>query len=181
MDMAKKAIALDDSLATAHVLLATGYQFQRRFPEAQNEIERTLALRPTDADTLGQLGFVLRNDGRLRESIDHLLRAMRLDPYYPPWFESWLGASYFFSGQPEDAIRVLHRGIARKPEYVAFHAYLTAALVRAGKIAEAKAEAAEILRLNPEFTVEDVRRTSHLRDSVMEDVFLNGLLQAGLP
>lgn len=181
MDLARKAIALDDSLATAHVLLATGYLFQRRYPEAQSEIERTLALRPTDAETLGQLGYVLRNDGRLRESIDHLLRSMRLDPYYPPWFESWLGASYLFSGQPEEAIRVLRRGLARKPEYVAFHAYLTAALARTGKIAEAKAEAAEILRLNPDFTVEGVMRYSPRRNPGMEEVLRNGLLQAGLP
>ena len=82
-----------------------------------------------------------------------LEKAVRLDPYHPPHFLSWLGHSYSMAGQYDAAIRVLNEGISREPDYIAFHLYLAESYALSGRQAEARAAAAEVLRLDPKFTL----------------------------
>ena len=82
-----------------------------------------------------------------------LKKAIRLDPYLPPRYVFHLGWSYFGAEMYEEAVRVLRRGATREPNYIAFHLWLAASYAMLDRMAEAKAEVAEVLRLNPDFTM----------------------------
>jgi adenylate cyclase len=50
-----------------------------------------------------------------------------------------------------------------------------------GRDEEAHAEAAEVLRLNPRFSVESFGRTSTIKDRSVIDKLMNAMRKAGLP
>ncbi len=57
------------------------------------------------------------------------------------------------TGQYDAAIRVLSEGVSREPDFIAFHLYLAESYALSGREAEARAAAAEVLKLNPKFTL----------------------------
>jgi adenylate cyclase len=153
LELGKKAVALDDASAGAHVLIANVHIDRNDFARAEIEADKVLALQPTHPETLGNLGHFLLRAGRPEDAIGMLERAVRLDPYHPPHFLSWLGHSYFMTGQYDAAIRVLNEGISHEPDFIAFHLYLAESYALSGREAEARAAAAEVLKLNPKFTL----------------------------
>ena len=73
---------------------------------------------------------------------DHVENKLHLD------FE-FLGVSYRESGQYKEAIATLKEGIARHPEWVLSHYALVTVYCATGQYEEARAEAQEILRIDP--------------------------------
>lgn len=153
LELGMKAAALDDASAGAHALIANVHIDRNEFEQAEIEADKVLALQPTHSETLGNLGHFLLRAGRPEDAIKMLERAIRLDPYHPPHFLSWLGHAYFMTGQYDESIRVLNEGVGREPDFIAFHLYLAESYALSGREAEARAAAAEALRLNPKFTL----------------------------
>jgi tetratricopeptide (TPR) repeat protein len=75
---------------------------------------------------------------------------MRLGPYYNYEFEQ--GWAYSQLGQWEEAIPVLKRFSARHPDNLWSHVWLTLDYVELGRDDAAHAEAAEVLRISPQFS-----------------------------
>ncbi len=180
IELGTKAVALDPDAPDAHMLLAQIHNHQGRASEAQRYIQKAMALVPNDADTLAAIGEIFRGTERSGEAIGYLKRAMRLDPHYPTQYLSWLGHAYFVVGDYKEAIRVLRQGIARTPNYVALHVFLTASHAMAGSIDEAKASARRVIGLNPNFTLRAFERYNASQSRIM-DKFMIGLRRAGLP
>jgi len=180
IELGTKAVALDPDAPDAHMLLAQIHNHQGRASEAQRYIQKAMALVPNDADTLAAIGEIFRGTERSGEAIGYLKRAMRLDPHYPTQYLSWLGHAYFVVGDYKEAIRVLRQGIARTPNYVALHVFLTASHAMAGSIDEAKASARRVIGLNPNFTLRAFERYNASQSRTM-DKFMIGLRRAGLP
>ena len=153
MEYGRKAVAQDDRSAGTHMLLAVVHHYLGEQDEAEIEAQRALVLDPTHPETLGNLGDFLRRSGRPAEAIKLLNKAIRLDPYYPPDYLAWLGHSYFDLGEYEEAIRVLDEGVAQQPDYLPFHLFLAQSYATLDRQEEAKSQVAEVLRLNPAFTV----------------------------
>jgi adenylate cyclase len=59
--------------------------------------------------------------------------------------------------------------------------HLAAAYAQAGQLEEARAEAAEVLRINPGFTIEGFKRLLVFKDPADTEHRLDGLRKAGLP
>ena len=57
---------------------------------------------------------------------------------------------------------------------------LAAAYAQSGQLEEAKAEAAEVLRINPGFTIESWKRLAVYKDPKDAEHLLDGLRKAGL-
>ncbi len=149
----QKAAELDPVAPGAHALIASVYQYLGEHDKAEVEGAKALALDPTHAETLALLGAYLARAGPVGEAIKVLKKAIRLDPYLPPRYVFHLGWSYFGAEMYEEAVRVLRRGATREPNYIAFHLWLAASYAMLDRMAEAKAEVAEVLRLNPDFTM----------------------------
>ncbi len=181
LQIGKKAVAHDPDDAGAHTLLAVIHQFRKEHDLAEIEANKAIALEPTQAETLGNLGGYLWFAGRPREAIEYLERAVRLDPYHPSVYLTWLGGVYSWSGRYDRAITVLKRAIRREPDYIVNHVALAAAYAHSGKDEDARAQAAEILRLNPTFTLRAFKAFVPIRKKADLDRYVTGLRQAGLP
>ena len=65
-----------------------------------------------------------------------------------------LGISYAFTRQYEEAITWCEKAVHQHPDDIFAHYFLTVVYSFSGRDEEARAEAAEVLRINPKFSVE---------------------------
>jgi adenylate cyclase len=61
------------------------------------------------------------------------------------------------------------------------HLWLAAAYAQLGQLEQARKEAAEVLRINPGFTIEGWKRLAVFKDPKDLDHNIDGLRKAGLP
>jgi len=83
-------------------------------------------------------------------------------------------------GRHEEAIAILKKAIARNPNYLIAHLNLVLAYSRAGQEEEARAEAAEVLQLNPNFSLETISQTIPQKDPAVLERALDAWRKAGL-
>jgi adenylate cyclase len=153
-EMAQRALALDDSLPQAHGILSQIYLLKKQHDQAIAEAERAIALNPNRADGYVDLALILRFSGRAEEAVELMKKAMRLNPHYPPYYLQVLGFSYCQMGQYEDAITAQKSALSRNPNLLGSHICLAACYGMAGRDEAARAQIKEILRLNPNFSIE---------------------------
>jgi TolB-like protein/Tfp pilus assembly protein PilF len=79
-EAARKALALDDSIAMAHSALADVLRDRRDWLAAESEYARALKLSPGEAETHNQYAQMLLKVGRIEGALQHGLRACELEP-----------------------------------------------------------------------------------------------------
>ena len=178
--LGQKAVALDDSQPTAHETLAYAYLGKKQHAQAIAEAERALSLDPNFADAYTTLADILSFAGRPEEAIRLVETAMRLNPRYPASYLWSLGHAYRLAGRYEEAIAALKRVLTRNPDHLTAHVLLAALYSGLGREAEARAEAAEILRVSPNYSLAVVRQRMPYQDPAELERILDGLRQAGL-
>ncbi len=152
--LAQQAIALDDSLPFAHSVLGTSYLLKRQYADALSEAQRAIALGPNDASSYEWLSFIMNNTRKRAEAIDLAEKAMRLDPRNHDRYLYLEGSSYTQMGRYEEAIPLLKRNLASYPNGLQSHYCLVVDYIELGREPKARAEAAEILRISPNFSVD---------------------------
>src|SRR5262249_7087417 len=95
--LARKAIALDDTLPRAHMLLSQLYLMQQQYDQALAEAKRALALDPNNADGYVILAEVLSLTGQPEQALGLVEQAMRLDPRHPDFYFTTLGLAYRYA------------------------------------------------------------------------------------
>jgi adenylate cyclase len=157
MELLQKAIVLDDTFAEAHGRLGFLYSMTRQYDKSIPEAEKAVALNPNSADAHFYLGKVLSFDGRWEESVPEYKKAMRLNPI-PPHNLLWsLGLSYAFSGQYEEAITWCEKAVRQAPDSLYARIMMTVVYSWSGQDEKARAEAAEVLRIQPKYTIKKSR------------------------
>jgi tetratricopeptide (TPR) repeat protein len=142
----KRAIEKDPRVPRAHYLLAQIALFRGRLDEAVALSERELAINPTDAMALSQLGDAYGRASKNDEAIAALQKSMWLNPYYSgPYL--LLGRAYMKKGQPATAEGMLRRAIQYDPNNRTAHYLLAQLLQQTGRTEEAKREFAIAERL----------------------------------
>jgi adenylate cyclase len=177
VELAKKALALDDSDPNIHALWGGIYQLQRRYEQAIAEGEKSVALGPNQADPHFLLAMLLHDTGRYQEALPLVRKAMRLHPYYPFWYLWLLGSVYLRMEEYEKAVEAYKVLVVREPHRISGgHLGLAIAYIRLGRKEQARSEVAEALRLSPEFSLEVYRQQAHGRD--MDPVTVEGDIEA---
>jgi tetratricopeptide (TPR) repeat protein len=179
-ELAQRAIALDDSLPQAHSLLGGVYQWKKQHEQAIAEGERAIALDPNYADSYVQLGMILDFAGRPEEALGLVEKATRLNPHYPAYYLFELGHAYYLMRRYEEAIATFKRHLTRNPNSLSTHTRLAVIYGELGREEEARAEAAEVLRISPNYSLEGVRQIVPYKDPADLERFLDGLRKAGL-
>src|SRR5262245_33098266 len=107
---------------------------------------------------------------------------MRHDPYCTPQALGQLGLARYMLKQYSEALPPLRELVSRTPHARQSHVWLAANLAQLGQLDAAHAEAAEVLRLDPKYTIDGTQRRLALFNRP-EDVehFFDGLRKAGLP
>ena len=180
IEMIQKALALDESSAQAHAQLSHLYTQKREYDKSIAEAERAVALNPNDALVIHAYALALDFACRSEEAVPLFQKAIRLDPFGPMSYYHHFGNSLFMTGRFEEAISAYKKVIQRAPNYIWGHMMLAAAYIKAGHEKEARAEAAEVLRINPKFSLDWVAKTSLYKEQSVRENILNALRKAGL-
>jgi adenylate cyclase len=80
----------------------------------------------------------------------------------------------------EEAVASLQRYLSRYPNFLPAHLNLTVAYSELHQDAEAQAEAAEVLRLNPKFSLEVHKQRMPIKDPAVLERHIAALRKAGL-
>ncbi len=180
MEFTQKAIALDESHAEAHGLLGFIYTLIGEYEKGIEEAQKAVGVNPNSDMAYQYLGFCLRFGDRPKEAIPVLQKAIRLNPFAPSTIIFNLGLSYLFSGQHEEAITECKRAATREPNNLGAQLALTVAYSLSGRDEEARATAAEVLRINPKFSLEYFSKTLVYKNQADRDRFVESLRKAGL-
>ena len=154
----------------------------------RGDVEQGIALRrkavelaPNDFSAVGGLAARLINIGQEQEAVELFERALRLSPNPPSWMLFSYGLGLHLVGRKEDAAEWLKKAIGKSPKRADIHARLAAVYVDLGRMGEAKAAAAEALRLKPSFSVSAHQKVFQLQDPERNAWLKDLLLRASLP
>ncbi len=106
---AQKALELDETLSEAHVsMLTTTAAGGGMQSIAEKELQRAIALDPSNAWAHQVYGIYLRHYGRFDQSLAELERAEELDPLTPKKKNN-LGVALYFVGRYDEALEWFHQ------------------------------------------------------------------------
>jgi adenylate cyclase len=180
MELAEKAVSLNDSLGGAHGLLGNLYVMTRQYDKGIREAERAVELEPNGADAHMFLGMALRFADRAEEAIPILKKAIRLDPHAPGLYLNVLAGAYREVEKYEEAIVWGEKSVQQNPENVLSRVTVCSIYTLAGRMDEAQIQAKEIMRLNPNFSVERFARTDPQKNQAAKKRYIDALRKAGL-
>ena len=180
VDAAQKALVLDDSDSLTHSCFSALYIMQRQHDKAIASAERALELSPSGGRALSSFGTALIYACRFSEAVQYFEQAIRLDPFPPSSLFRNLGAAYRGIGRYEDAIVQYKKALKLEPDDLFIHLGLAHTYIKLGREKEAQAEAAEVLRIYPKFSLEHYAKTLPLKDQSVADDSIACLRKAGL-
>ena len=183
IELAQKALAMDDSIAApAHGLLSRLYSCKGEHEKALAEGERAVTLDPNSWVVFNNYASSLLYAGRPEEAIPLFQKSMRLNPrgslvihtYHP------LGQALVMTGRFEEAVSAYKKALQIAPNSGAPHIWLAITYSMMGRESEARAEAAEVLRIYPKFSVDSFAGRQLYKDQSEKDKIANALRKAGL-
>jgi adenylate cyclase len=180
IELAQKSLALDNTLAWTHGHLSLLYTIKREYDKAIAEGERAVALNPSWATGIASYAMSLDFAGRSEEAIPLFQKAIRLNPFGPVFYYLHFGNALQMTERFEEAVSAYKKAIQRTPNNMWAHLMLTATYSKMGRETEARAEAAEVLRINPKFSLDWWAKTSAYKEQSTRDNLFNALQKAGL-
>jgi TolB-like protein/cytochrome c-type biogenesis protein CcmH/NrfG len=175
----QKALAIDESHPIAGGYLAWVYAMQREYEKAIAQAEQAVALNPNSP--IPQIGMVFMTVGRHEEAIQSLKKTIRIDPKGPGLYFLFLGHAYRGLGRYEEAIEEFKKAVGREPYSIFHHIALAGTYSLLDREEEARAEAAEVLKINPKFSLKQYARTMPWKNKDDKERFVEALRKAGLP
>jgi class 3 adenylate cyclase/Tfp pilus assembly protein PilF len=179
--LAQRAVTVDKTSASAHAALGSVNLWRRQHDQAVLEHQKALILGPNYADGRMGLGRALHYAGRSKEAIEPIEQAMILDPYYPAYYLHVLAQVQFQLGRYEEAIESLTRRITRDPKTDISRVLLASSYGHLDRVAEARFEWAEALRVNPRYSLGYRKQILPYKLQADLNDFVQGLRRADLP
>jgi adenylate cyclase len=179
LELAEKAVHLDPLLPQARAQLGTALVYKGQHDAAIAEFERAVALNPYLTD----YGYAeaLMYAGEPARAIEVLASSIRLGPFQPIISSGFMGLAHYMLKRYGEAVRLCREFAARVPNYQWSHVWLASAYAQSGQLERARAEAAEVMRINPGFTIESAKRVIVYKDPEDVEHRLDGMRKAGLP
>ena len=184
IELAEKAISLDASNSVAYGQLGLLYIRLKEYDKAV-ELARTCApLGPSNFEANRMAAQVLARAGKVEEALPLLDNAVRLNPVPRYTFLIAAASIYHQARNYEKALQIYKMAARLEPKNTGGYAGIAATSSLMGKMEEARAAIAELRRVDPNYSLEQVKKTLVLRgDKDQEAVsrFIQGLRSAGIP
>jgi TolB-like protein/Tfp pilus assembly protein PilF len=146
-------------------------------------IDRALLLDPNLAQAWLYGGWVRIWLGQHETAIEHLARAMRLNPQDPHMFnmQAGIAAAHFFAGRYADASSWAEAAARQQPNHVIAACICAASSALDGRFTEARKATARLRQLEPALRLSNLEDLAPLRRSEDFARLAEGLREAGLP
>ena len=181
IELTKMAITLDKSLAEAYGFLGGLLGMAKQHEKAVAAAERAVAINPNSATVYMHLGGALNySAGVHEEAIAAFKKAIRFNPIPPLHYLIWLAISCRDAGRYDEAIPICKKILRKEPDYLFAHTCLASCYALMGRDEEARAEAAEVLRIDPKFSVDYLVSQAPYKYDVDRKRLRDSLVKAGL-
>ncbi len=151
------------------------------FGTATAALNRALRLYPNSAQALHSLGFVHMWSGDTEQAIDCFVRAIRVSPRDQEmgYMLHGLGTTYLMCDRKAEALEAGLRAVEEMPKNSSSHRVVIVALVRLGRLQEAREATARLLKIVPGSHLANIKPPS--RTPGFAEAFLSDLRLAGYP
>ncbi len=178
--LAQTAKRLNPSLPLVYEALSTVHQFSRQHDEALAAARRWVEVEPGDAEAYANLAGVLCHSGEPERVEGLILKAMRLNPFYPFYYPLYVGLAQFTMHRFADAVQSIKRSVTRNPHALPPYFYLAAAYGQLGEDALAHEVLEQARRISPDLSMAQVRKITVYRRAEDTTLLLDSLRKAGL-
>lgn len=180
MEAAERAVATGPTNPLAYLSLAQARFFSGDVDAFLPAGKRAVQLNPNDSTTLATVGMLTAFAGDWEQGIAMVRKAVVLNPYHPGWYHLPMAINLLREEEYEEALRSALQ--INMPGYYPAHMVLTASYGHLGRHDEARASAADLLRVAPDFLENGYQRISRWqRDPVARSRLVDGLRKAGVP
>lgn len=179
--LADRAIELDPADPLANHAIAVAARWRGDYDLAASAIDKTLARNPDYALGLFTRSEIALAAGRHQDAIADLEHAMRIDPAWTHQYLQNIGMAHLLLGHFETAALIFRERLLLAKDTDIGRAWLAAAEGHLGEIEAARRTWAELVQINPSFSIEQrLARQRFARADDIEQV-MAGLAKAGLP
>ncbi len=176
----EKALALPAPKGRILDVLGHVYVLKKEYDKAIELGEQAVNLIPNGADAHAWLAMSLNYAGKPEQAHPLFEKAIRLNPLPPAFYYLNYGHSFRLMGRFEEAVVMYKKSIQLTPNSAPAHYALAATYGLMSKEEEARAVAAELLRINPKFSVDYIAKISPYKRQEHTDQLIEGLRKAGL-
>jgi adenylate cyclase len=177
---AQRAVQCDPNLPQAHAQLGMVLTWKRLHRSSIASFERAIALNPNFSDWRFAAGLIFAGEPKRALQVSEAY--VRLDPFHPASALIYMGTALLMLKRFSEALVPLLDAASRSPNASGAHKLLCATYAALGQLEEARAEARELLRVEPDYTIERHRRyLAPFRRSEDVDFYFGALRKAGLP
>lgn len=179
---ARRAVALDDQDAGAHVALALAHHIWMDNESAFVACRKALEINPNLAFAEGLLGLVQAHRGNRDEALRHVGNSQRLSPRDTSLRFLKLAPVIAALGSEryDEYLENAKRLTEATPDFIGAWRHLVAAYASLDRLEEAKAALEQVYRLSPQDGLELIRRTTPIALPEIMERYLDALRKAGL-
>ena len=176
--MARRGVELDPQEGGCHRILGHLLLYLSEYDLAEHHVRRAIGLNPNDADGAATMSEVLIRRGHPTDGLVWIEKAMRLNPFHPPWYYAVQATALYSLRRFSEAAQA----IKRMPDEGRWSSRLAACYGQLGQIEEAKTEVAAILKAKPDYSIQEfMDRVVLLERPEDRELLREGLVKAGLP
>ncbi len=180
-EKALKAVELAPNSSLARNRLGWVQTF---FPDREASIanfEKAIELEPNNADSYIWFAEALNFAGYPDRAIEMVEKSLRIDPVAPPNLAVHIGHAQFLLGNLESAREKISHGLDAAPTFPVPRIMMIAILCELGEIDQAKYHMSELLKYNPQHSVQAFDDRYPYHNAEHRKRVLKGLRMAGLP
>jgi tetratricopeptide (TPR) repeat protein len=157
LELAQKAISVDDKFPASHMALASVYVMQGKQDDALAAANQAANIQPGDSDTMVWLGYYLNWVGRGEEAVAAVKKSRELNPMYLSGRNSvyldFMGQACFTAGLYEESISNIKKAKEIYGSSFGRDPFLIASCSMLGRMEEAKEAAQQWLKAAPTFSL----------------------------
>jgi TolB-like protein len=180
--LARRVLQLSGESWQAQLALGTALTLTGEFGEGLDALQRAVRLNPSSADALLMLANSLARAGRAGEGVALLENVRRLEPTPsdPNNFAFQHALVYFAAGRLEEALHWEERALRLVPTHASGVRLRACTLVELGRLDEARAAVADLMRLSPDFRLSILEQIIPPQPGTLPRL-IAALRQAGAP
>jgi len=151
-----------------------------RFEKAITEWEAVVSINPNSSEGLHALGRIMLWKGNPEEAISLFEEVQKREPFPGRGVRLPMGRAYLFAGKPQKALTIFKDIAIGHKEDIEVLIDIIACHSELGQLDEARAQAAEVMSIKPDFTITDFTKKIRYQDPSYEKKYNELLRKAGL-